>query len=102
MSHFSLLEGVTAKAFRATRATCHCRSIPGSLLLLHPCCLFGLEVDADDAQDVSSLGKLWRAELQERLASLSPVIKHWPKVSAEWFLSQHGRSHKVQVHLHLW
>lgn len=77
---FSLLEGVTAKAFRATRATCHCcgsaRSIPGSLLLLHPCCLFGLEVDADDAQDVSSLRKLWRAKLQECLASLSPVIKH--------------------------
>lgn len=77
---FSLLEGVTAKAFRATSATCHhcgsASSIPGSLLLLHPCCLFGLVVDVDDAQDVSSLRKLWRAKLQERLSSLSPVIKH--------------------------
>lgn len=44
---------------------------------------------------MSSLGKLWRAKLEECLSSLSPITKRWPKVSsAEHFLSQRGKSHK--------
>lgn len=60
---FSFLEGGTPKVFRATGATYqeHPRGTPVAASLLHllrGCCLFGLVVNADDAQDVSSLKKL--------------------------------------------